>query len=130
MKDFYKIGDLDVSILNLGKLVETLFDLEDHPWRASVEIIPEYMPTYPAPSTKPICAIRFTDNHNNHSFLRYSKGPGMGCFWDCYGDDFHSPELALRAILLAPTPRAALNSEVCYAARTSVMMAKKGIFEE
>lgn len=38
------------------------------------------------------------------SFLRYSKGPRQGFFWDAYGDDFLSPELALLALLQAPVP--------------------------
>lgn len=129
MADFYRIGDLDISVLNLGELVETLFDLNDHPWRASVEIIPKYMPPNPRPNTKPSCVVKFTDNFKNEYFLRYSKGPGMGCFWDVYGDDFLSPELAFRAILQAPCPRGAMTNEVCWAARTSTLMERKGIKE-
>lgn len=38
------------------------------------------------------------------SYLRYSKGPGTGTFWDTYGDDFHSPELALVELSKAYPP--------------------------
>ena len=103
MNENCKIGNVDVSILNLESLVEQFLDLRDHPWRAFVEIIPKYMPPYPSLDTKPTCQIRF--RYNEHCrYLRYSKGPGMGCFWDIYGDDFLTPELAFRAILFAPCP--------------------------
>ena len=36
--------------------------------------------------------------------LRYSKGPKQGFFWDIYGDDFHSYELALVGLSKAPMP--------------------------
>ena len=37
-------------------------------------------------------------------FLRYSKGPALGVFWDVYGDDFLNVGLAVRAILEAKCP--------------------------
>jgi hypothetical protein len=36
---------------------------------------------------------------DNSKFLRYSKGPGTGSFWDVYGDDYHSKELAFAEML-------------------------------
>ncbi len=38
------------------------------------------------------------------SFLRYSCGPGRSLLWDMYGDNFQTPELALRGLLDAPVP--------------------------
>lgn len=38
------------------------------------------------------------------SFMRYSKGPGTGSFWDIYGDDYHSPELAFSELLKVHGP--------------------------
>lgn len=37
-------------------------------------------------------------------FLRHSKGPLQGYFWDMYGDDFLKPELALWALAHASAP--------------------------
>lgn len=42
----------------------------------------------------------------DRSYLRHSRGPGTGTFWDVYGDDFHTPELALIQLSKAyPPPR-------------------------
>ncbi len=38
------------------------------------------------------------------SYLRHSRGPRQGHFWDIYGDDYQSPELALVALLQAEPP--------------------------
>lgn len=75
-------------------------------WHYECEIIPDYVPANPGGKSQPKCVVRYVPSG---SFLRYSCGPGMGCFWDCYGDDFLRPELAIVALSKAPTPPAALN---------------------
>lgn len=37
-------------------------------------------------------------------FLRYSRGPRQKTFWDIYGDDFVTTELAVIALADAPAP--------------------------
>ncbi|UIF90919.1 hypothetical protein [Cupriavidus sp. UYPR2.512] len=79
--------------------------LLDQPWHAQCEIIPHYMPRYPSPETKPEVQIRFNNGKEHPPFLRYSKGPAQGFFWDIYGEDFQSIELAIVALSRAPAPR-------------------------
>jgi hypothetical protein len=61
------------------------------------EIIENYMPPFPRADTKPITAIRCGE-----WFLRYSKGPKTGSFWDMYGEDYQSVELAREELVKAP----------------------------
>ena len=68
------------------------------PW-AQYEILVGYMPPYPQPETTPSVVIRHTPCG---CFLRYSKGPQTGTFWDLYGDDFLHEELALVELANAP----------------------------
>lgn len=85
---------LDCSSLDLEKLVHTLCD---QTWMRHCEIIPEYMFPFPREGDRPIVAVRWTDpeGEREERFLRYSKGPAQGYFWDIYPDDMHSPELAV-----------------------------------
>lgn len=89
---------------NMERLLNHLLD-ENHSrdrdmaWRWSATIVEEYLPPHPRPETRPECHVQFGDSE-----LRYSRGPGQGFFWDMYGDDFFSPELALVALLNAPVP--------------------------
>jgi hypothetical protein len=84
---------------DLQSLVETMLDVQLHPWRKYVEIIPDYMPPYPHKDTRPTVQIRYGE-----WFLRYSKEPSQNYFWDMYGEDFLSVELALVALQYAPAP--------------------------
>ncbi len=68
-------------------------------WHAKVEIIPDWMPNFPRPDTKPKLVVRYGD-----SYLRYSAGPQQGFFWDIYPDDMFSEELAIIAVSDAPAP--------------------------
>ncbi len=68
-------------------------------WQRECCIIPNYLPPFHDPDQKPIVVIR----HGN-SFLRHSGGPHTGTFWDVYGDDFGTPELALIELSKAPPP--------------------------
>ena len=76
----------------------------DQPWHQQCEIIPDYMPPFPRPDTRPSVQIKFHDGTDYPPFLRYSKGPKQGYFWDIYGDDMHSIELAVFALSQAPAP--------------------------
>lgn len=88
-------GHIDVQ-----KLVNLLLD---QLWQHECQIISDWMPNHPRPETTPITAIRhYADG--SHQFLRYSKGPLQGYFWDSYPDDMHSPELALIVLSRAPAP--------------------------
>lgn len=61
------------------------------------EIIDGYMPPFPGEHTKPTVVIRCGE-----WFLRYSKGPETGSFWDAYGEDFQTVDLARRELAKAP----------------------------
>ncbi len=74
-------------------------------WHKKCEIIPDYMPPNPGENTKPSVQIKYNNGSDYPPFLRYSKGPQQGFFWDMYGDDFHNVELALIALSQAPAPK-------------------------
>jgi hypothetical protein len=102
---------MDASQFEPQKLVNSLLT---HHWMHECKIIPDYMPPFPGNDTRPTCVICYEyrncepDAHptSKQTFLRYSKGPAQGYFWDNYGDDFHRPELALVALSqAAPPPR-------------------------
>lgn len=88
--------------LNAATLMGLLLD---EPWHQQCDIIPDYMPPSPRPDTRPSVQVRFNDGTEHPPFLRYSKGPKQGYFWDIYGDDMHSIELAVLALSQAPAPR-------------------------
>ena len=94
----------DASGLDAQKLVNYLLT---QLWQHECQIIPDFMPNFPREDTKPTCVIRHVTGES-HEFLRYSNGPLQGFFWDIYGDDFHSPELALVALSQCPPPRGAM----------------------
>lgn len=71
-------------------------------WRKHAEILPNHA----VGQERPRCVVRF-----DTSFLRYSKGPQQGFFWDFYPDDMQTPELALLALLQAPVPPRACDRE-------------------
>jgi hypothetical protein len=79
--------------------------LLDQPWHKKCEIIPDYMPPYPQKDTRPTVQVRYAGFSTEHpAFLRYSCGPKQGFFWDSYGDDMQSVELAVLALAKAPAP--------------------------
>ena len=92
---------MDASLFDQAKLVNLL--LTSH-WMHECKIIPAYMPPYPSADTRPTCQIHYVYKDGSDTGLRYSKGPLQGFFWDIYGDDFHSPEVALVALSQAPPP--------------------------
>jgi hypothetical protein len=77
--------------------------LLDQRWHRECEIIPDYMPPHPRDDTRPMVVVRFPNEHEN-TFLRYSCGPAQGFFWDVYGDDMQTVELAVLALSKAPIP--------------------------
>ncbi len=87
------------AVVDSGKLVELLLDQH---WHKGCEIIDGYMPPYPGPETRPTVVVRCP---SMGAFLRHSHGPLQCYFWDIYGDDMHSVELALLALSRAPSPR-------------------------
>lgn len=89
-------------IFKVDSLITALFkdDMDNNPnWRRLAEIIPAYRGMHANPATPTKCVIRLDDR-----FLRHSKGPRQGHFWDIVGDDYHSPELAFVALLEAEPP--------------------------
>jgi hypothetical protein len=91
---------IDPKLFTVERLLKALlFDIYDNAWQQHAEIVPEYMPPYPSKDTRPRCVVKL-----GSSFLRCSGGPVQGYFWDIYGDDMFSPELALLALLQAPVP--------------------------
>ncbi len=105
---------IDTELFTTEALVSQLVDIKAHPWREHVIIIPDYMPRYPSGDTKPECQVRFSSTEHEGApgewFLRYSRGPLQGHFWDCYGEDYHNPALALIALLQAPPPPGVLRA--------------------
>lgn len=92
---------MDASQFDPQKLINKL--LNQH-WMHECKIIPDYMPPFPNADTRPTCIIQYTYDDGDTTCLRYSRGPMQGYFWDIYGEDFHSPELALAALIQAPAP--------------------------
>lgn len=48
--------------------------------------------------------VSYISNDGGVKYLRHSKGPLLWYFWDIYGDDFLSPEVALIALSKSPPP--------------------------
>lgn len=100
---------IDPKLFTVEGLLSVFLDSDSavergNAWRKFAEIIPEYRRKYGKPEDPPLCAVRWGD-----SYLRYSKGPGQGHFWDLYPDDYLTPSLALLALLEAAPPLEALS---------------------
>lgn len=88
--------------VNLKKLIEIMMH---YSWQRECEIIKDYESPHEGIKDRfKGCVIQHTPTK---SFLRYSHGPQTGVFWDIYGDDFHSVELALCELAKAPSPHRA-----------------------
>jgi hypothetical protein len=91
----------DPSQFDMARLLASL--LNDH-WMHECEILPAYVPPRAETGRRPECRVRYVREDRERFFLRYSKGPLQGYFWDAYGDDMHDPELAVVAISRSPAP--------------------------
>jgi hypothetical protein len=89
------------SRLNATRLCEYLLD---QPWHLECELLPEYMPPFPRLETRPTVQVRHNNGTKYPSWLRYSKGPKQGYFWDMYGEDMQTVEMAILALSRAPAP--------------------------
>lgn len=100
---------IDPKLFTVERLLAVLFDDmagNVNVWRQTATIILAYMPPYPTKDTRPRCVVEC-----NGSFLRHSAGPRQRHFWDLYGDDYISPELALVGLLEAPIPPSLIKAE-------------------
>ncbi len=86
--------------VDTNKLVNLLLDQF---WHKQCEILPDYKPPHAHCDAKPTVQIKFQGT-SYPLFLRYSRGPKQGYFWDIYGDDMHSIEVAILALSRAPVP--------------------------
>lgn len=93
-----KISEIHIDA---AKLIALLLE---EPWHNKCEIIPDYMPKYPREETRPTVQVRYNDGSEYPPMLRYSRGPKQGFFWDLYGEDMQTVELAILALHQAPTP--------------------------
>ncbi len=84
-----------------AKLASLLLDQQ---WHKHCEIIPDFMPKFPHEDTRPTVQVRFNDGSDYPPRLRYSYGPKQGFFWDSYGEDMQTVELAVLALSQAPAP--------------------------
>lgn len=106
-----KAGDFNsatMAAVDAERLVNYLLCEE---WHQHAEIVPNYVARYAKEGARPEVHVRVpmhSDNEHHeaetHSYLRFSKGPKQGFFWDCYGDDFGTIELAILALHQAPPP--------------------------
>jgi len=87
------ILNINKESLDINLIIKELFKVG---WYYECDIIVNYIQL-----DKPICVVK---HRPRDVYLRYSKGPGTGTFWDVYGDDFLYPELALVELAKAPSP--------------------------
>lgn len=76
----------------------------DQHWQTSCEIIPDYVPRKGLPGEPSRVVVRYGGGTAHPKFLRHSCGPKQGFFWDIYGDDLQSIEIAILALSQAPCP--------------------------
>lgn len=94
---------LDPKMFDMERLLKVLLRDEGPQlwWRHECEILPAYRAPFAPPNSRTEVRVRHVPSG---AFLRHSAGPRQGHFWDCYGDDYLSPELALLALTEAPPP--------------------------
>ena len=103
LSDAFVLGMRHAQKTDYGQRLTAL--LLAQPWHERCEIIPNYIPPYPREDTRPSVRVRYNDGSEHPPFLRYSRGPRQGFFWDIYGEDMQSIELAVLALHQAPAPR-------------------------
>jgi len=87
--------------VNIARLIALILNQD---WHSRCQVIPNYMPPYPDAETRPSAQVRYNNGTEYPPFLRYSCGPKQCFFWDIYGDDMQSVELAIIALSNAPYP--------------------------
>jgi hypothetical protein len=107
---------IDPSLFTVESLLDALLDHEfgncDR-WRCNAEILPTYRAPFAKDSEPTRCVVHYPMPWRERGlFLRHSKWPRQGHFWDIYGDDYQTPDLALIAFLEAPVPPGLLRAEV------------------
>lgn len=106
---------IDPSLFTVERLLATMLDDmfgNVDRWRKFAEIVLDYRAPFAAPDEPAKVVVRYTPTGGRSVvFLRYSKGPRQGYSWDIYGDNFHTPELALLALLQAPVPPSTQRAE-------------------
>lgn len=108
---------IDPKLFTVEKLLAHLLDSmfgNDDAWRSLAEIVPNYMPLYPGKDTQPSAVVRVQVREPDAVLgeFVYLRAGRCSLFWDVYGDDFHTPENALLALLEAPIPGQLLKKEV------------------
>jgi len=81
---------VDSRQINIERLLEYMLDQK---WHKDCEIFADGREI----------KIKYTIDERT-CFLRYSAGPKQGFFWDIYGENFQSFELAVIALSNAPLP--------------------------
>lgn len=119
---------IDPKLFTVERLLLTMLDTQSgnhNRWWSLADILPAYKAPHAQEGTRPKCVVRVrttTGGALYTAYLRHSAGPRQGHFWDMYGDDYLSPELALMALLQAPTPPGFIDSAVwSEAARTDLI---------
>lgn len=115
--NFSEYKKREINITNLSKSInikksidiKTLIELLlNQPWHQKCSFIPHYIPKgcrgKEDEDKHAYFAIIYNDGTEYPPELRYSKGPKQGFFWDVYGDDMRSIELAIIALANAPAP--------------------------
>lgn len=112
---------IDPEMFDRDKLVAALTRTMSgniNQWLSLCEIVPDYMPPFPRVGDRPkIIARCLVDAEqpapgpgivtSRYSYLRVERG--LQIFWDGYGTEFHSVEVALLALVRAPVPPALLK---------------------
>jgi len=97
---FEELGMIDIKKVDIKKMIGFMLY---QPWHRNCDIIPDYI----RPNDKKkeeIVIIRYNSGSEHPPFLRHSAGPKNDFFWDIYGDNFKSVELAIIALSKAPFP--------------------------
>lgn len=95
---------MNISNIDANKLVALVLDQN---WHKECEIIQNHK--YRDGSEVKVL-IKYPNEHQD-TFLRYSKGHKQCYFWDVYGNDFNTVELAILALSKAPIPMNYRKSE-------------------
>jgi hypothetical protein len=99
---------VDPKLFSVESLLAAMFDDmagNNNVWRKHAEIILGHRLLFPKSGDPPNKAVV----KYGGSYLR--RGCGRSHFWDCYPDDFGTPEWALLALLDAPVPPFLLKKE-------------------